>query len=156
MTTSTAAITTTTTTMTTEAPTVAEETVVLITGGRGSMYLSSSEIYPTGCSLPDLPSERYLHSTFVTTGPSPKIVTCGRSTRPTRPSCLVLNVENQLWEENVVGKLPRSKLPRRSAASVSRVNRMVGGTSITSGYGATLRRQHFPAQFPDNQWERYP
>jgi len=104
-----------TTTTTTEAPTVTGTTVVLITGGYDNGALSGTEIYPTGCSLPDLPSVRYGHTTFATTGPSTKIVTCGGNTGSYTASCLVLDVENQQWEENVVGKLPAH---RRHAASV--------------------------------------
>ena len=133
MTTTTAATTTTTTTMTTEAPTVAEETVVLFTGGFTSggfaSRLSSSEIYPTGCSLPALPFTINGHSTFATTGPNSKIVTCGgHNTQGKSASCLVLDVENQLWDETLMGDLPEH---RSSAASATIENI---GTYLMGGY----------------------
>ena len=103
-----------TTTTTSEAPTVTGNTVVLITGGYDNWALSGTEIYPTSCSLPDLPSRRQYHSTFVTTGPSSKIVTCGGHTiQGHTTSCLVLDIENQLWDETLMGDLPQ---PRSSAA----------------------------------------
>merc|ERR1719222_209347 len=136
---------------------VAEETAVLITGGRGSNYLSSSEIYPTGCSVQALPSERYEHSTFATTGPSPKIVTCGgKTTQGVAASCLVLNVANQLWEENVVGDLPQ---PRRAAASVSIENAgtyLIGGTGSSLGLINSMRRTSDFLEAGSTEWTAGP
>jgi hypothetical protein len=136
---------------------VAEETAVLITGGRGSIYLSSSEIYPTGCSVQALPSERKEHSTFATTGPSPKIVTCGgETTQGVAASCLVLNVGNQLWEENVVGDLPQ---PRRAAASVSIENAgtyLIGGTGSSLGLINSMRRTSDFLEAGSTEWTAGP
>jgi hypothetical protein len=142
-------------------PGVAEETAVLITGGRGSISelerYSSSEIYPTGCSVQALPSERSEHSTFATTGPSPKIVTCGgKTTQGVAASCLVLNVANQLWEENVVGDLPQ---PRRAAASVSIENAgtyLIGGTGSSLGLVNSMRRTSDFLEAGSTEWTAGP
>jgi hypothetical protein len=142
-------------------PGVAEETAVLITGGRGSISelerYSSSEIYPTGCSVQALPSERSEHSTFATTGPSPKIVTCGgQTTQGVAASCLVLNVQNQLWEENVVDDLPQ---PRRAAASVSIENvgtYLIGGTGSSLGLINSMRRTSDFLEAGSTEWTAGP
>jgi hypothetical protein len=126
----------TSTTKATTTTTTAEETVILITGGYSSSFdrLSSTEIYPTDCSLPTLPSARLGHSTFATTGPSSKIVTCGgETTQGLTASCLVLDVENQLWEGTVVGDLTQ---PRSLAAPVTIEN---VGTYLIGGDSSGMR-----------------
>jgi len=106
----------------------------MITGGYRSSHLSSTEVYPaiSGCSLPALPSARSYHTTFVTTGPSPKVVTCGGFDGRSLASCLVLDLNNQLWNETTIGQLPQT---RDSHAVVSMENigtYLIGGDSLES------------------------
>ena len=126
--------TTTTSTTTDEPPTVTEATVVLLTGGAGSGSYSSAEIYPTGCSLPPLPSTRTHHATFTTAGTSPKIVTCGGYDRDYTASCLVLDVEKQQWDATLMGELT---MPRANHASVTIEN---VGTYLIGGYQGSAKR----------------
>ena len=129
-----ATTTTTTTTTTDEAPTVTEASVVLVTGGAGRGSYSSVEIYPTGCSLPPLPSTRTHHATFTTADISPKIVTCGGHDRDYTASCLVLDVENQQWDATQMGELT---MPRANHASVTIEN---VGTYLIGGYQGSAQR----------------
>ena len=115
---------TTTTATTAEAPNLEEDTVVLITGGNGirtEVFLTSTEVYPPlpDCSPPSLPSPRYMHSTVATTGPSPKVVTCGGVYSTHYASCFVLDLEKKHWDKSMMGPLPQ---PRVSHAAVSMEN----------------------------------
>ena len=115
----------------TEAPPVSEDedTVVLLTGGRNDVdgaggYLSSSEVFPsasTCTTLPALPAPRSYHALFTTPDPNPIIAACGGTDGSFNEfaSCLVLDVENQRWDENTMGPLPQ---PRYSHAVVTLKN----------------------------------
>ena len=87
-----------------------EDTVVLLTGGLqepagndNSTYALVSEVFPatTSCLLPSLPAPRYNHALFVTEEPSPRVIICGGWDENSlkHESCLVLNLENQRWDE---------------------------------------------------------
>ena len=105
-----------------------------MTGGEND--LNTTELYPSirGCSPPAFPSVRSLHSTFTTTGPSPKIITCG-GTAPTKytATCLMLDLEKQRWEQNIIGNLTK---PRAYPAAVSLENigtYLIGGMPSSKG-----------------------
>ena len=121
-----------------------EETFVLIVGGVGGPvggpWPLYPEIYPavSGCFLPALPKGRNLASTFVTTGPSPKVVTCGGGYLA---SCLVLDVDNQRWDENMMDELPQ---PRGYHAAVSVED--IGTYLIGGGPGNNKRTSDFLAE----------
>ena len=145
-TTKTSTLTTATAITSTEAPNDNEDTVVILTAGwindpgrRGF----STEIYPpvSGCSLPALPSGkyRYYHATFATTGPNPKIVTCGGVDATWTRSCFALDLQNQLWDESVISRLPQN---RGYPAAVSMENI---GTYLIGGEGQA-RTSDFLAQ----------
>ena len=78
------------------------------------MEENSTEIYPpiTGCTSTPLPEERRMHATFIRFGSNPKVAACGgRVGTPGysySTSCIVLDVENQRWDENVIGDLTRT------------------------------------------------
>ena len=116
---------------TTEAP--SEDTVLLMTGGYNSGRLST-EIYPavSGCSPPALPEGRYGHSTFATTGASPKLVTCGGYNEGWTASCLVMT--KQGWSDSMIGQLPQ---PRAYHAAVSMENI---GTYLIGGFSVNMRK----------------
>merc|ERR1712061_248906 len=84
------------------------DSVLLITGGYigGDSGTASTEVFPNtngGSSPPPLPSPRYSHQTFKTSDPTPLIATCGGVTGgdyTDTASCLVLDLENQLWDES--------------------------------------------------------
>merc|ERR1712168_1711830 len=89
-----------------------EDSLLFITGGHSgsdsgdsnyySSYLTSTEVYPSssGCSPPPLPLDRYEHTTFMTSEPTPLVGACGGSTlRGSSASCLVLDPINQRWDE---------------------------------------------------------
>merc|ERR1712228_239999 len=95
------------------------DSVLLITGGyiRGRQT-ASTEVFPSrGCSSPPhLPSTRYYHQTFKTSDPTPLIASCGGETGGERlASCLVLDLENQRWDESRMGNLTT---PRAAGAVV--------------------------------------
>jgi len=141
-TTTTTNTTTTTTLTTTKAPSVLEETLLLLTGG---VRQSSTEIYPgfSDCSPPALPEIRKGHSTFVTTGQSPKIVTCGGEVTVElldTASCIGLDLDKNLWDENMIGNLPK---PRSQQAVVSMENI---GTYLIGGYTDMKRTTDFLAE----------
>jgi len=106
-----------------------------MTGGWGSNFLSpvsSTEIYPaiSGCSLPALPSKRYAHTTFATTGPSSKVVTCGGWIAGSlTASCLLLDLDNQLWDWNTIGQLPQSRCSHAVVSMEDIGTYLIGGSS---------------------------
>ena len=112
---------------TTEAP--SEDTVLLITGGFNSGRLSSTEIYPavSGCSPPALPEGRNAHSTFATTGASPKLVICGGNNGGWTASCLVMT--KQGFSEAMIGQLPQ-KRGYHAAVSVENIGTYLIGGSL--------------------------
>ena len=84
----------------------------------------------SGCSPASLPVERNFHALFVTAEPNPRVATCGGVVGngfTYLASCLVYNLENQRWEENMMGPLPQ---PRQGHAVVTLKNvgnYMIGG-----------------------------
>ena len=118
--------------------TVAEDTVVLISGGFNDKKdgLSSAEIYPpvrAGCSLPSLPGARHSHATFVSNN---KVTVCGGQQPPIpgdSKSCLVLDIENQRWDQNVIGEMTMGR-NNPAAVSVENVGTyMIGGGGSNNG-----------------------
>merc|ERR1712062_328572 len=96
------------------------DSVLLITGGDiGGGWTASTEVFPSrGCSsLPSLPLPRSGHQTFKTSDPTPLIATCGGDTGDytLTASCLVVDLENQRWDESRMGSLT---MPRYNGAVV--------------------------------------
>ena len=120
-----------------EAPSVGEDTVVLLTGGpvgNSSSTLSlPSEVFPvstTSCPLPSLPGPRirYNHVMFATEEPSPRIIVCGGWDKDEikHESCLVLNLENQRWDE--ITMLGQERRSFHAVVSVKNIGTyMIGG-----------------------------
>merc|ERR1712061_877137 len=81
---------------------------LLITGGytQGHSQTASTEVFPSCSSPPPLPSTRVGHQTFKTSDPTPLIASCGgRTGVRTTASCLVLDLDNQRWDESRMGSL---------------------------------------------------
>ena len=96
----------------------------------------SSEIYPpiSSCSIPPLPEARSRHASFVTTGTNQKVTLCGGSLGSSiTSSCLVLDIENQRWEEHVIGKMTMSRW-YHAAVSVESV-----GTYLIGGFSTNMK-----------------
>merc|ERR1712110_728402 len=90
------------------------DSVLLITGGKTGYgrYTASTEVFPSCSSPPPLPSTRAGHQTFKTSDPTPLIASCGGWTGGRRTaSCLVLDLDNQRWDESRMGNLttPRDR-----------------------------------------------
>merc|ERR1712061_612937 len=86
-----------------------EDSVLLITGGG---WTASTEVFPSCSSPPLLPSTRRAHQTFKTSDPTPLIASCGgKTTGDFAASCLVLDLDNQRWDESRMGNLttPRTR-----------------------------------------------
>ena len=104
-------------------------TQVLLTGGwedNGSALLSSTEVYPGGCSPPPLPGTRSHHMTFTSVGSSPVVATCGGwdGSYTDLSSCLVL--QGGEWRTGVMSDLPE---PRYYTATAS----TAAGTFLLGG-----------------------
>merc|ERR1712061_749634 len=87
------------------------DSVLLITGGDTGGRTGSTEVFPSCFSPPPLPSTRSAHQTFKTSDPTPLIASCGGYAGGySTASCLVLDLENQRWDESRMGNLttPRS------------------------------------------------
>merc|ERR1712228_723253 len=84
------------------------DSVLLITGGGSST--SSTEVFPSCSSPPPLPSRRVGHQSFKTSDPTPLIASCGGATRRATASCLVLDLDNQRWDESRMGSLTMSRV----------------------------------------------
>jgi len=77
------------------------------TGGYiGGGSTASTKVFPSCSSPPPLPSTRYGHQSFKTSDPTLLIASCGGNIggRDTA-SCLVLDLENQRWDESRMGNL---------------------------------------------------
>merc|ERR1712061_855335 len=91
-----------------------EDSVLLITGGfTEEGDTASTEVFPSCSSPPPLPSTRYGHKTFKTSDPTPLIASCGGATGwSSTASCLVLDLENQRWDESGMGNLTTPRFAR--------------------------------------------
>merc|ERR1711936_290818 len=83
------------------------DSVLLITGGRiRGGNTASTEVFPSCSSPPPLPSTRSGHQSFKTSDPTPLIASCGGWTGGDyTASCLVLDLDNQRWDESRMGSL---------------------------------------------------
>ena len=100
--------TTTTATEATTLTTTTEEQVVFITGGYNDGNLMSTEVYPqtNGCSPPSLPAGRSGLALFLTAGTKPFLAYCGgHNGSAYLDSCLGLDSNNQVWDENMISPL---------------------------------------------------
>ena len=84
---------------------------VLLTGGRQSYtgYLSSTLLYPEGCSVPDLNGVLQHHTTFLTQDSPARIATCGGSSNGKRvKECWVLQGDS--WRAGELDDLPEARI----------------------------------------------
>ena len=110
-----------------------KDTVVLITGGWSTKGFSSMEFYPgSSCSLPPLPEVRGGHISFVTSGTNPKVTLCGgNNAHSVTSSCVVFDVENQRWDENMIGRLTMRRA-RYAAVTVESVGTYIIGGDMSN------------------------
>ena len=120
-------------------------TLVLLTGGYNGDGLSSTELYPGGCSPPALPEPRSYHMTFLTPGSSPVVATCGGYDGSWTASCLVL--QGGQWATGVMSDLPEARI---YAATVS----TEAGTFLLGGSPTTRSSAFLPAD--SMAWEEGP
>merc|ERR1711953_224475 len=114
-----------------------EDSGLLITGGyTPEGRTASTEVFPSCSSPPPLSLPRVGHQTFKTSDPTPLIASCGGRTggdnTPTA-SCLVLDLENQRWDESRMGSLTT---PRRYGAVVE----LKQGVLFLGGYGSATSK----------------
>merc|ERR1719219_2346103 len=87
--------------------------------------------------VPPLPSKLSAHQTFKTSDPMPLIASCGGSTVSSRrdwtASCLVLDLENQRWDESRMGNLT---MPRDGGAVVE----LKQGVLFLGGWGSATSK----------------
>ena len=99
----------------------------MLTGGNNGSRISSTVLYPKGCSVPSMDKGRYGHVTFLTRDYPPRIATCGGVVDNLRKKdCLVLQ-EGQ-WREGELDDLPER---RRHPASA----RLKDGVFLLGGRG---------------------
>ena len=81
----------------------------MLTGGYIGSRLSSTVLYPEGCSVPSMDKGRYGHVTFLTRDYPPRIATCGGAVDRwfVKKDCLVLR-EGQ-WRGGELDDLPEAK-----------------------------------------------
>merc|ERR1711953_1612299 len=131
-----------------------EDSVLLITGGyTPEGRTASTEVFPSCSSPPPLSLPRVGHQTFKTSDPTPLIASCGGRTggdnTPTA-SCLVLDLENQRWDESRMGSLTT---PRRYGAVVE----LKQGVLFLGGYGsATYKTTSDFLATGSLQWQQGP
>ena len=91
-----------------------------------------------GCSPPSLPAPRRRHASFITADPNPIVSICGGRDEDGNwlASCLLLDVGNQRWEENIEIMRPMTK-PRARHAVVTLKD--IGSYAI-GGDGANNQR----------------
>merc|ERR1712061_978405 len=106
------------------------DSVLLITGGDTRGRTGSTEVFPSCFSPPPLPSTRSAHQTFKTSDPTPLIASCGGYAGGySTASCLVLDLENQRWDESRMGNLTT---PRSGGAVVE----LKQGVLFLGGFGS--------------------
>merc|ERR1712183_404772 len=109
------------------------DSVLLITGGDTGGRTGSTEVFPSCFSPPPLPSTRSAHQTFKTSDPTPLIASCGGWTGDYTASCLVLDLDNQRWDESRMGNLTT---PRQYGAVVE----LKQGVLFLGGYGSATSK----------------
>ena len=99
----------------------------MLTGGEDdSSRLNSSALYPGGCSVPSMESDRYGHVTFLTQDTHPRIAICGGvSDYSYKKDCLVLR--NNGWRGGELDDLPDERIWSASA-------RLDAGVFILGGW----------------------
>ncbi len=99
----------------------------LLTGGNdGSNDLSSTVLYPEGCSMPSMDEARYYHVTFLTRDSPPRIATCGGYDGDDElKDCLVLR--DGQWRGGELDDLPEKTDNLASA-------RLEDGVFLLGGY----------------------
>ena len=88
----------------------------LLTGGSDGAwsYLSSTVLYPEGCSVPSMDKARSSHVTFLTSASTPRIATCGGyHSSDDQKDCLVLR--NGQWRGGELDDLPEDRYSSASA-----------------------------------------
>ena len=87
----------------------------MLTGGldaSSARFLDTAILYPEGCSVPSMKTDRYRHFSFLTQDVPPHIAVCGGFTS----SCLVL--QHGHWREGILDNLPET---RRFQAATARL-----------------------------------
>ena len=124
-----------------------KESGVVVTGGYdNSNRLTSTELFPSSCYIPDLPIVRTAHVTFLhhfSSHSEPRLVTCGGLVGPrgvldggccnsndVTNECLVLDMMTATWETTVVGSLNQGRW-RASAVSMPVGVYVIGGSGST-------------------------
>ena len=106
----------------------------MLTGGldgSSANFLNAALLYPEGCSVPSMKTDRYSHVSFLTQDVPPHIAVCGGGTR----DCLVL--QSGQWREGILDNLPEIRTQAAAARLDAGVyilgGRLVGEkTSLTS------------------------
>ena len=102
----------------------------LLTGGHdASNRLSSTVLYPEGCSVPSIDEARGEHVTFLTSDTRPRIATCGGSDGSTLKDCLVLR--DGQWRGGELDDLPEKRY-RSASARLKEGVFLLGGSSTPS------------------------
>ena len=85
----------------------------LLTGGYVGSRLSSTVLYPEGCSVPSMDEARSFHVTFLTRDSPPRIATCGGYDGDYLKDCLVLR--DGQWRGGELDDLPEKNFRQASA-----------------------------------------
>jgi len=119
----------------------------LLTGGEDDLvYFNSSVLYPGGCSVPSMESDRCGHVTFLTQDTHPRIAICGGVDGWNfRKDCLVLR--NSGWLGGELGNLPDERYESASA-------RLDAGVFILGGHETPSSSVFLRAK--SNSWEKGP
>ena len=126
------------------------DSVLLITGGAiGRVRTASTEVFPSCSSPPPLPSTRAGHQSFKTSDPMPLIASCGGETGDYTASCLVLDLENQRWDDSRMGNLT---MPRYRGAVVE----LKQGVLFLGGEGSATQTTSDFLATGSLQWQQGP
>merc|ERR1712061_631029 len=126
---------------------MSEKSVLLITGGYPAT--ASTEVFPSCSSPPPLPSTRVGHQTFKTSDPTPLFASCGGYTGGDTASCLVLDLDNQRWDESRMGNL--TTLRNRGA-----VVELKQGVLFLGGFGSAASTTSDFLATGSLQWQQGP
>ena len=104
----------------------------MLTGGVDEdwVYLSSSVLYPGGCSVPSMESSRDAHVTFLTQESPPRITICGGYSGGSTKDCLVLR--NGGWIGEELDDMPDKRYQSASARLDAGVFILGGSNAHTS------------------------